>query len=460
MATSKQEKMQNWAKQNKLDNSILESLINKYGEDEAYRLMRDALLRPYELAPTLEGYNNKKISSVSLLQHLAQAEANNSAEREPPENQVATAEINKKNVNETKNSRIDREHIKYTMKNDALTARIILKNGKFTSQIQQEIVGELTPIYGPEISEKIYNMALTNPTNLYVSLDKKPNAQTSRAILQHVLTLEDPKDIENVINATRTARVVSSDRFTKRPSNTSQNNPSAQQPRGKSSSNGYTVGNYTSKMPRALAVGCEKLILKHENNTAKHYLCANGYLTNIGVTHRYHKTEFEDTFGKETTELLLKAEKAARSKGTMYSTDGGKTWQPMPRSGGSKFLLGGLQREIKAGKSCLIKSKKEGDVIELKRIENAGFEIVKVNGKQIPHPSDMTKSRELNMRVLDANYNTIKSTCGSNWKLFSIEEQAALVYSHFHQPRATQLAYTQRQSNIFRLPTNECVSMA
>ena len=338
MATSKQEKMQNWAKQNKLDNSILESLVNKYGEDEAYRLMRDALLRPYELAAKLEGYNNKKISSVSLLQHLAQAEANNSAERELPVNQVATAEVNKKNVNETKNSRIDREHIKYTMKNDALTARIILKNGKFTSQIQQEIVGELTPIYGPKISEKIYNMALTNPTNLYVSLDKKPNAQTSRAILQHVLTLEDPKDIENVINATKTANFVSSDRFTKRPSNTSQNNPSAQQPRGKSSSNGYTVGNYTSKMPRALAVGCEKLILKRENNTAKHYLCANGYLTNIGVTHRYYPTEFENTFGKETTELLLKAEKAARSKGTMYSSDGGKTYYHHVQAFVSKFF--------------------------------------------------------------------------------------------------------------------------
>ena len=138
MATSKKEKMQNWAKQNKLDNSIIESLINKYGEDEAYRLMRDALLRPYELAPTLEGYDNKKISSLSLLQHLTKEDT--PAQRSPSENQVSATEVNTENTNTTTNSRIDREHIKYAMKNDALTARIILKNGQFTSQIKQEII--------------------------------------------------------------------------------------------------------------------------------------------------------------------------------------------------------------------------------------------------------------------------------------------------------------------------------
>ena len=458
MATSKKEKMQNWAKQNKLDNSIIESLINKYGEDEAYRLMRDALLRPYELAPTLEGYDNKKISSLSLLQHLTKEDT--PAQRSPSENQVSATEVNTENTNTTTNSRIDREHIKYAMKNDALTARIILKNGQFTSQIKQEIIDELTPIYGAEVSEKIYTAALNQPTNLYVALDKKPNAQTSKAILQHILTLEDPKDIEDVINATKSTNFVSSDRFTRRPSNTNTNtNTPTQRPKDNSTSNGYTVGNYTSIMPRGLAVGCENLILRRENNTARHYLCANGYLTNIGVTHRYYSTQFESTFGKETTNLLLKAEKAARSKSTVYSTDGGRTWQPMPAQGGSKYLLGGLQRKIKGGESCLIKSK-NGDVIELKRITDGGFEIVKVNDTKITHPSDMTKSLELNMRVLDANYLTIKSTCNTNWNRFSIDEQAKLVYSHFHQPTNTRLAYTNRTSNAFILPTQHRVDMA
>jgi len=447
MEKTKQETMQGWANQIKLDDSVIEKLINKYGENEAYRLMREALLHPYELAPKLEGYDDKKISSKNLLLHMVKED-----------NQTEAIPANDGNASTPTIDRIDREHIKYTMKNDALTARIVLNNGKFTSQIQQEIIGELTPIYGPEISEKIYQVALNRPADLYNALENKPDKLTSRAILQHILTLEDQKDINNVKDATRNVRIISSDRFSQRPTNSDRTNNTPPRQNGNSSSRRYTVGNYTSVMPRELAVGCEATLYNRENNNAKHYLCANGYLTNIGVTHRYYPEQFRDTFGNETTDLLLKAEKAARSRGTQYSTDGGKTWNPMPSSGGSDFLLGGLQRKIDGGKKCLIKAT-NGDVIELKRIPDAGFEIIKVNGTEIPHPSDMTKSRELNMRVLDANYRIIKSTCGRNWDQFSTKEQVQLVYSHFHQPEATQLAYTNRTSNTLYLPTNRTVDI-
>ena len=198
MAKSKQETMQGWANQIKLDDSVIEKLINKYGENEAYRLMQEALLHPYELAPKLEGYDDKKISSKNLLLHMVKED-----------NQTEAIPANDGNASTPTIDRIDREHIKYTMKNDALTARIVLKNGQFTSQIQQEIIGELTPIYGPEISEKIYQVALNRPADLYNALENKPDKLTSRAILQHILTLEDQKDINNVINATRNVRIIS-----------------------------------------------------------------------------------------------------------------------------------------------------------------------------------------------------------------------------------------------------------
>lgn len=447
MAKTKEEIMLNWAKQINLDESVVHNLIEKYGEELAHTYMLEALMRPTDLYNSLED-KPKKPTSKSLILHLAKTEETSSKEaikndmkKDASTRSSGTPKASTTPSNNT-NLPADREHIKYSMKEDRLRAEIILENGKFTSQIRQEIIDELTPIYGVEYAEKLYNLAISKPSILHGELANKPSSTKSRHILQHLLTVKDNSEIEDIKDAASRCATYEPNRF--------DNSNYRSSSRG-----GYEVGGYTAKMPYDLAIAAEERTFTNENNTSRHYLCAAGYLTNIGVTNAHYPEEYKEAFGAQTTDLLSKAQEVAQSNALFYSTDNGNTWTRVSTSVGN-YHLTGLQSKVEYG-TCLIcntnpqdryknpnlsdKKRNEG-IIELERIEGGGFYINKVEGKTIATPN-MDTSRALNLRVLDKNYQAVKKFCGEEyWNSYTIEKQADLVYSYYHNPKKTENAIT------------------
>lgn len=136
------------------------------------------------LSKSVRTYVNKEVAGLNL---VAQTKT------------VATPE---KNAHSSTAKELKTQKVKNEVKTESAVAKIELENGKFTLRVRRDVVARLTPIFGAENAKKIEALALINPKIIDDALGIKRSKLSSKATLEHLLTLEG-EDIEKVIAAAK-----------------------------------------------------------------------------------------------------------------------------------------------------------------------------------------------------------------------------------------------------------------
>lgn len=149
------------------------------------------------LSKAVRNYVNEQVTSLEC---IAQTEENTQPTPEESSHNSIAEELKT-------------QEVKSEIKTESAVAKIELENGKFTQRVRRDVVARLTPIFGAEYAKKIETLALINPKIIDDALGIKRSKLSSKATLEHLLTLEGD-DVAKVIAVAKGEKIKTVERKT------------------------------------------------------------------------------------------------------------------------------------------------------------------------------------------------------------------------------------------------------